>query len=404
MPSIFVLNSEGTSGISSFDHIHQFDNGWLLCYDNWGEFTIEKLLLADARVFFSRNQYWELQGLCILISGVFIFLEGIPTVFVESSGLGIMESAVILTLNTLVDFHESTEHVARLDTPSSQSLPVRDLRKKMKTKESTLGARPQHHGGIQSDKIAVKTKDTHVFPGNDFDKIKAEALDVLKKKRMVETSKLFLQDLDWAIKIKLATFHTETSESAKRKSAIIDTITAMDRQTSETSDSTKEKSAGIDTITAMDRQMSETSDSTIEKSAAIDTITARDRQTSETSHSIKEISAGIDTITAIDSQALETSDSTKEKSAGIDTITAMERQMSETSDSTKEKSVAIDTITAMDSQTSETSDSTKKNKPVLTLSLQWIVKRQKLQIVQKKNQSPLTLSLLWIDKLQKLLM
>ncbi|CAC5384001.1 unnamed protein product [Mytilus coruscus] len=114
--------------------------------------------------------------------------------------------------------------------------------------------------------------------------------------------------------------------------------------------------SGIDTINAMESQTSEPSDSTKEKSVAVDTITAMDSRAPETSDSTKEKSVAIDTITAMDSQASETSDSTKEKSACIDTINEMDSQASETPDSTKEKSAGIDTFTAMDSQTLETSD------------------------------------------------
>ncbi|VDI46117.1 Hypothetical predicted protein [Mytilus galloprovincialis] len=92
MPSIFVLKLEETSAISSFDgHIHQYDNGWLLCFDSWGEFTIEKLLLEEARVFFQEFN----TGSC------------------------------------------------RLDTPC-------DFRKKKKTVEQTI---KESSGGIQSDRI-----------------------------------------------------------------------------------------------------------------------------------------------------------------------------------------------------------------------------------------------------------
>ncbi|VDI46116.1 Hypothetical predicted protein [Mytilus galloprovincialis] len=182
---------------------------------------------------------------------------------------------------------------------------------------------------------------------------------------MVETSKLFLQDLDWAMKM---------------KSSVIDPITAMDSQlqASESLDSTLKKPVTVNSITSMDSQLqgSETLDSTLKKPVAVNSITSMDSQlqASETLDSTLKKTVTVNSITSMDSQlqASETLDSTLKKPVTLNSITAMDSQLqaSESLDSTLKKTVTVNSITSIDSQlqASETLDSTLK-KPVTLNSI-----------------------------------
>jgi len=53
MPSLFLISAEFelTSGLSNYVHTHQYDNGILICYNDFGEFMVDHLILDDAKVF-----------------------------------------------------------------------------------------------------------------------------------------------------------------------------------------------------------------------------------------------------------------------------------------------------------------------------------------------------------------
>ena len=52
MPSLFIFELNLTSGFTKYEHVHQYDNGYLICYGDWSEFVVEQLMLEDSETFF----------------------------------------------------------------------------------------------------------------------------------------------------------------------------------------------------------------------------------------------------------------------------------------------------------------------------------------------------------------
>lgn len=52
MPSLFAFCVQPFF-ISDIIHLHYFDNGFLICYDDWGVFMLVTVMLEEAKLFFS---------------------------------------------------------------------------------------------------------------------------------------------------------------------------------------------------------------------------------------------------------------------------------------------------------------------------------------------------------------
>ena len=57
MPALFVLKLEETRNIRGFVHMHEFDNGFLMWFDNMGLFTIERIVLEASKIFFLEYRF-----------------------------------------------------------------------------------------------------------------------------------------------------------------------------------------------------------------------------------------------------------------------------------------------------------------------------------------------------------